>query len=114
MPVWCITSCRKTPRPIKGAEHLAKYRCKFHRVFDPIWRIDRTLAAGDEVVTEWSCAYRPVGKQNRMMFRGTEWYRFKAGRIAEVRAYFRYDEGRDCELADFPHAQRGYLSKDTH
>ena len=37
----------------------------------------------------------------------------KAGRIAEIRAYYQYDESRDCELTGFPYRQRGYLSKDA-
>ncbi len=100
-------------KPIQGREHLARYWRKFHIVFKPVWRIDHALAKGDEVVVEWSCAYLPRGKADRMIFRGTEWYLFKSGRIAEIRAYYQYEESRDCELTGFPYKQRGYLSKDA-
>jgi ketosteroid isomerase-like protein len=100
-------------RPIRGGEQLARYWCKFHIVFKPVWRIDHALANGDEVAVEWSCAYLPRGKQNRMMFRGTEWHLLKSGRIAEIRAYYQYEESRDCELTGFPYQQRGYLSKNA-
>lgn len=45
------------------------------------------------------------------MFRGTEWYVMQDMRIAEVRAYYQYDEVRDCELNGFPYLERGYLQK---
>jgi hypothetical protein len=45
------------------------------------------------------------------MFRGTEWYFMRNGLIAEVRAYYIYDEARDCQLTDFNYAERGYLLK---
>jgi hypothetical protein len=97
-------------KPIRGAEHLARYWRKFRLVYKPIWRVDRTLAARDEVVGEWSCSYIPRDKDDRMMFRGTEWYVMKSGLIAEVRAYYQYDESRDCELTGFPYDKRNYLT----
>jgi len=96
-------------KPIRGAEHLARYWRKFYLVYKPIWRVDHTLAARDEVVIEWSCSYIPRDKIDRMMFRGTEWYFMESGLIGEVRAYYQYDESRDCELTDFPYAKRNYL-----
>src|SRR5262249_25209521 len=98
-------------KPIRGAEHLSRYWRKFQQVYNPVWRIDHTIASGDEVVSEWSCAYSPKGKERRRMFRGSEWYVMKVGRIAEVRAYYQYDENRDCELTGFPYREREYLAK---
>jgi hypothetical protein len=98
-------------KPIRGAEHLSRYWRKFQQVYAPVWRIDHTIASGNEVVSEWSCSYTPRGKDYRRMFRGTEWYVMKAARIAEVRAYYEYDENRDCELTGFPYSGRGYLTK---
>ena len=98
-------------RPIHGAEHLALYWRKFHQIYHPTWKIDHTIASGHEVVSEWSCAYTLPSNGNRMMFRGTEWYVMRNQRIAEVRAYYQYDESRDCQLKDFPYAERGYLQK---
>jgi ketosteroid isomerase-like protein len=97
--------------PIRGAEHLAQYWRKFHQIYHPTWKIDHTVASGDEVVSEWSCAYTLPSSGSRMMFRGTEWYVMRNGRIAEVRAYYQYDESRDCQLNGFPYADRGYLEK---
>jgi ketosteroid isomerase-like protein len=100
-------------KPIRGGEQLARYWRTFHLVCKAVWRIDHALSNGEEVVVEWSCAYLPRGKQVRMMFRGTEWHLLKSGRIAEIRAYYQYEESRDCELTGFPYKQRGYLSKDA-
>ncbi len=98
-------------KTIRGAEHLSRYWQKFQQIYSPVWQIDHTIASGDEVVSEWSCLYTLTAKQERRMFRGSEWYVMREGRIAEVRAYYQYDETRDCELSDFPYAERGYLMK---
>lgn len=97
--------------PIRGAEHLSKYWHKFGQIYHPTWRIDHAIASGDEVVSEWSCAYTLPSTGNRLIFRGTEWYVVRNERIAEVRAYYQYDEGRDCQLNGFPYVDRGYLEK---
>lgn len=97
--------------PIRGSEHLAKYWRKFKQVYHPTWKIDHTIASGSEVVSEWSCAYTRPSNGERMMFRGTEWYVVRGDRIAEVRAYYQYDESRDCQLSGFPYSERRYLAK---
>lgn len=97
--------------PIHGAEHLAKYWRKFQKAYDPVWRIDHIVGSGHEVISEWSCAIVLPQSGERMMFRGTEWYVMRDMRIAEVRAYYQYDEVRDCELNGFPYLERGYLQK---
>jgi ketosteroid isomerase-like protein len=97
--------------PIQGADHLARYWCKFRHVYAPTWRVDHTVASGNEVVGEWSCAYTVPADGSRRLFRGTEWYVVEGGRISEVRAYYHYDEKRDCQLTGFPYADRNYLSK---
>jgi hypothetical protein len=73
--------------------------------------IDRIVASGDEVVSEWSCLWTPPGSEKRLMTRGTEWYAMRESRIAEVRAYFIDAEDADVELATFPYAARGYLQR---
>ena len=96
-------------KKICGAQHLAKYWRKFKLVLNPTWKIDRIIAQGDEVVSEWSCLWTPEGTERRLMMRGSEWYVMHDGRIAEVRAYFAYSASSDAELTEFPYAGRGYL-----
>jgi ketosteroid isomerase-like protein len=96
--------------PIKGADHLARYWRKFKTALDPVWSIDRIIAQGDEVVSEWSCIWTPRDTQNRLMLRGSEWYVMRDARIAEVRAYFIHDDAGDTGLTGFPYGERGYLT----
>jgi limonene-1,2-epoxide hydrolase len=102
-----------TLRPIHGAEHLARYWRKFKQTLDPVWAIDRVVAQGSDVVTEWSCLWTPAGTQRRRTMRGTEWYVMHDARIAEVRAYFLYDATIDSELHSFPYVTRGYLRAES-
>jgi ketosteroid isomerase-like protein len=90
--------------PIKGAEALARYWRKYWLTMDPRWRVDHAIVSGDEAVSEWSCDFCPRGGTQRQMVRGTEWYVFRGGKIAEIRAYF-----ATGGLAGFPYAARGYL-----
>src|SRR5690349_17040220 len=53
--------------PIRGAEHLARHWRKFKQVLNPVWSIDRIVAQGDEVVTEWSCIWTPKDTSRRVM-----------------------------------------------
>lgn len=97
-------------KPIRGAQHLAKYWRKFKNVLDPIWKIDHIIAQDDEVVSEWSCFWTPEGTESRLMMRGSEWYVMRSGLIAEVRAYFNYSDNCNTELTGFPYSGRSYLS----
>ena len=96
-------------KPIRGAEHLAKYWRKFKLVLNPTWKIDHIIAQDDEVVSEWSCLWTPEGTNQPLMMRGTEWYVMRDGRIAEVRAYYAYSNKQNTELTSFPYGTRGYL-----
>ncbi len=97
-------------KPIRGAEHLAKYWRKFRVILNPTWKIDHIIAQGNEVVSEWSCLWTPEGTNLRLMMRGSEWYIMREDRIAEVRAYFGYSDKSDTELTAFPYGSRGYLA----
>jgi hypothetical protein len=53
--------------PFRGAAHLAKYWRKYKGVLDPIWSIDRIIAQGEDVVSEWSCIWTPKQTQRRQL-----------------------------------------------
>ena len=97
-------------KPIRGAEHLAKYWRKFKLLLNPTWRIDHILAQDHEVVSEWSCLWTPEGTNLRRMMRGSEWYVMRDETISEVRAYFGYSDQSDTVLTGFPYDSRGYLA----
>jgi ketosteroid isomerase-like protein len=98
--------------PIKGAETLAKYWCRYKLGLNPVWSLDHIVARDDEVVSEWSCIWTSRKTKRRLMLRGSEWYVMRNGKIAEIRAYFMSSDDADCELAGFPYAERGYLGLD--
>jgi ketosteroid isomerase-like protein len=95
--------------PIRGAEHLARHWRKFKLLLNPVWAIDKIIAQGDDVVSEWSCIWTPRDTDRRIMMRGSEWYVMRDGRIAEIRAYFLHDDTADAELTAFSYLERGYL-----
>jgi len=97
-------------KPIRGAEHLAKYWRKFKALLNPTWKIDHIIAHDNEVVSEWSCLWTPEGTSLRRMMRGCEWYVMRDDNIAEVRAYFGYNDQSDTVLTGFPYGSRGYLA----
>lgn len=97
-------------KPIRSAEHLAKYWLKFRALLHPTWKIDHIIVRDDEVVSEWSCAWTPAGTNVRLMMRGCEWYVMRAERIVEVRAYFGYNGDAHTELTGFPYGEREYLA----
>ena len=97
-------------KPIRGAEHLAKYWRKFKVLLSPTWKIDHIIARDHEVVSEWSCLWTPEGTSLRRMMRGSEWYVMRDDKIAEVRAYFGYSDQSDTVLTGFPYGSRGYLA----
>ena len=100
-------------KPIRGAQHLAKYWRKFKSVLSPNWKIDHIIAQDNEVVSEWSCLWTPEATKLRLMMRGSEWYVMRDGRISEVRAYFAYSDRLNTELTGFPYGDRGYLAGAT-
>jgi ketosteroid isomerase-like protein len=86
--------------PVRGAEELAAYW---------VWTVDRAMVDGDEAVIEWSMFVSFLDDRPGQRLRGAEWYTFRDGRIAEVRAYYRWIPGEPVsELNGFPYAERGY------
>ena len=103
--------------PIRGATEFADAVVAYPKEYQAHWTVDHAIVEGNEAVIEWTQRWVPPGRSQVELLRGTEWYLFKEGRIAEVRAYFvghetQGEPGRH-ELYDFPYAERGYslLSK---
>jgi ketosteroid isomerase-like protein len=94
--------------PIKGADLLARFWVKHKQALNPVWSIDHIIARDDEVVQEYSSTWTPPGSQRRLINRGTEWFKMRDGRIAEVRSYFMIDPNSNVELSAFPYSERGY------
>ncbi len=93
--------------PVTGADHLARYWRKAQELIDGRWVVDSLIGEGDEAVIEWTLYWRPAPGADRVATRGSEWYRFADGRIAEIRAYYQ-QRGNSSELEGFGYAARGY------
>ncbi len=96
--------------PIRGAETLAD----FWRGLNAgdrrtVWTVDHGIVSGDEAVIEWTMITTFLDERPRELLRGAEWYQFREGRIAEIRAYYLWTpDQRESELIGFPYAERGY------
>jgi ketosteroid isomerase-like protein len=94
-------------RPVRGAEHLARYWRKVARMIEGRWVIDHLCAMEQQAVIEWTMFWRPPGKDERVATRGCEWFTLRDGRIVEIRSYYQ-QRPETSELDGFPYAQRGY------
>lgn len=97
--------------PIRGATNLAKFWSAFQPEWQAHWTVDHGIAEGDEAVVEWTLRCVPPGRSQPELVRGSEWYVFREGKIAEIRAFYVGHEtigAGKCELDGFPYAERGY------
>jgi hypothetical protein len=99
--------------PVRSAEGLASFWSKVGPRTRARWHLDHALVAGDEAVIEWTMHWTPVAADREEVLRGTEWYRFRNGRIAEIRSYhvnWHLRNPANFELRDFDYAGRGYAA----
>lgn len=95
--------------PWRGAETIARRWIWCVQNLGSRWTIEKILCSSTapEAVIEWTHWKTASGTA----LRGDEWYLFRDGRIAEIRAYYAAPANRDvaiCELVDFDYAARGY------
>lgn len=75
------------------------------------WFIENGIDDGKQAVIEWTMTWRDPESGQRRLDRGTEWFRFRGGKICEVRAYHHSNEkNRSGDLLGFDHAGRGYTT----
>jgi ketosteroid isomerase-like protein len=75
------------------------------------WVIEDAIEDGERVVIEWTMTWRDPRSGEPRLDRGTEWFEFRDGRIAEVRAYHHSNEkNRSGDLLGFDHAARGHTT----
>ena len=108
--------------PVRGREGLAHYWAKVGPATKAHWSVDNFIAqkgenAGEnagEAVIEWSMRWQPKGAKTSELLRGTEWFIFRGGLIAEVRSYHNnvlLQSPKNAELHDFDYARRGYTQR---
>jgi ketosteroid isomerase-like protein len=91
--------------PHLGASQIAGNAVAAVQHLNAVWVLENLVADGEQVAIEWSMAFDHPTRGDRMLDRGTEWFRFRDGLISEVRAY--YNE-RGGDLMGFDHAARGH------
>ncbi len=95
--------------PIVGARAIAEKWLEFFvEGRSATWTVDHGIAAGDEAVIEWTMRYTRRPGEAAQVYRGAEWYVFREGRIAEIRAYELVGGDHPAELAGYPYQERGY------
>lgn len=99
-----------THAPVQGAEVLAKYWQGFNTSERrTTWTVDHGLVVGDEAAIEWTMIVTFMDGRPQEILRGAEWYLFRNGKIAEIRAYYHSDpERKVTELIGYPYAERGF------
>jgi ketosteroid isomerase-like protein len=95
--------------PHEGAKTIGDLAALGVSSIDAQWYIENLLEAGDQVAIEWTMTWRDPQSGEQRLDRGTEWFGFRDGKIAEVRAYHhggKKNPGGD--LLGFDHEGRGY------
>src|SRR6478672_1841856 len=78
---------------------------------DARWIFEHGIDNGEEAVIEWTMVWTDPKSGKRRLDRGTEWFRFRDGKICEVRAYHHSNEkNRSGDLLGFDHKARGYTT----
>jgi ketosteroid isomerase-like protein len=97
--------------PHKGARTIGEVTRLTVEQIEGRWTIEDAVDDGDRVVIEWTMTWRDPHSGELRIDRGTEWFEFRDGKIAEVRAYHHSNEkNRSGDLLGFDHAGRGHTT----
>jgi ketosteroid isomerase-like protein len=97
--------------PQHGARTIGEHTQWAVENIDGHWKIEDAIEDGERVAIEWTMTWRSPRTGEPRIDRGTEWFEFRGGKIAEVRAYFHSDEkNRSGDLLGFDHAGRGHTT----
>jgi ketosteroid isomerase-like protein len=100
--------------PHQGAKTIGDHTHWAVTNIDGQWHIENAIEDGEQAVIEWAMTWRDPRSGERRLDRGTEWFRFRDGRICEVRAYHHGGpKNPSGDLLGFDHAGRGYTVLDA-
>jgi ketosteroid isomerase-like protein len=78
---------------------------------DGQWHLEHGIEQGDEACIEWSMTWRDPKSGEKRINRGAEFFQFRDGKIAEIRAYHHGDaKNPSGDLLGFDHAGRGHTT----
>jgi ketosteroid isomerase-like protein len=99
--------------PHEGARTIGEHTKWAVENIDGQWHLENGIDDGEQAVIEWTMTWRDPKTGEPRLDRGSEWFRFRDGKICEVRAYFHSNEkNRSGDLLGFDHAGRGYTTLD--
>jgi ketosteroid isomerase-like protein len=76
---------------------------------DGQWFLENGIEDGEQAVIEWTMTWKHPETKEPRLDRGAEWFRFRDGRICEVRAYHHGNrKNPQGNLLGFDHAGRGH------
>ena len=97
--------------PHVGARSIGEHTKLGVEVLSGKWFIENVIEEGDQAVIEWTMTWRDPKSGEKRLNRGTEWFRLRDGKIAEVRAYHHGDrENPRGDLLGFDFEARGYTT----
>jgi ketosteroid isomerase-like protein len=95
--------------PHEGAETIGGYAALAVKSIEGRWIVENALEGEGEAVIEWTMTWRHPESGEQRLDRGTEWFVFRDGLIAEVRAYHHGGpKNPSGDLLGFDHRGRGY------
>ncbi len=96
--------------PHAGAETIGQMTDLAVKSIEAQWFVENAIEGeGDEGVIEWTMTWRDPKSGEKRLDRGTEWFVFRDGLIAEVRAYHHGGpKNPSGDLLGFDHEGRGY------
>jgi ketosteroid isomerase-like protein len=95
--------------PHEGAKAIGDYAALGVESIDAQWYVENVIEQGDQVAIEWTMTWRAPESGRKRLDRGTEWFRMRGGKIAEVRAYHHGGKKNpQGDLLGFDHSGRGY------
>ena len=99
---------------VESAAGLANYWAKVAPKTQANWQLDHAIVEEPEAVIEWSMEWVPRQTGAPELLRGSEWYIFREGKIAEIRSYhnnYYLQAPENRELHNFDYRVRGYRTR---
>ena len=97
--------------PHEGARTIGEHTNWAVENIDGQWAIESGIEDGERAVIEWTMTWKDPESGERRLDRGTEWFEFRDGKIAEVRAYHHGGpKNPSGDLLGFDHAGRGHTT----
>lgn len=95
--------------PHEGAATIGQVTDLAVKSIEAQWYVENAIEQGDQAAIEWTMTWRHPESGAQRLDRGTEWFRMRDGKIAEVRAYHHGGKKNpQGDLLGFDHEGRGY------